>query len=141
VETHDTSEVQVSPQTAEFSAALPADAQNLAVLRRFLNHTLVLCDSGANEADAAIVLSELTSNALEHGGVDTLFVRLRITPQRLTIEVADGSTAEPQTSPGAWTETGRGLRIVDRLAAAWGWDRVDAGYKTVWATMAAEPRR
>lgn len=125
------------PDTAEFSAEVPAVRRNLALLRRFLAHALVLCDSQTNEAEAALVLSELTSNALEHGCADTLLVRLRITRLHLTMEVADGSAAEPQAAPAtARAEAGRGLHIVDRLASKWGWERIDADHKTVWATMA-----
>jgi anti-sigma regulatory factor (Ser/Thr protein kinase) len=110
--------------------------ENLSLLRRFLAHTLLLCDSAVDEAEAALVLSELTSNALEHGGSDLLAVRVVVAPGRLTIEVSDLTADEPRPMPdSSKAETGRGLRIVDQLATRWGWDAVDGDGKTVWATL------
>lgn len=125
---------------AQFCAVLPASPRHLATLRRFLAHTLVLCDSGANEGEAALVLSELATNALEYGDSEVLNLRLRVTADHLTIELCDRSLAPPSiVEAPAGHSTGRGLRIVDQLARDWGWQVRDGSRKVVWATLDAEP--
>ena len=55
------------------------------------------------------------------------------------IEVSDESQQEPRLrAVGEWEEAGRGLHLVENLAAAWGvWGRGRHG-KTVWALIIAD---
>ena len=126
---------------AEFAIKLPAKASNIATMRRFLAHALVLCDSTTHEGEAALVLSELLSNALEYGASAVLSVVLRVEVDRLTIEVADESPNEPRLRDPGSGRNGRGLRIVDGVADDWGWSFPDDGHKVVWAALDAEPAR
>jgi anti-sigma regulatory factor (Ser/Thr protein kinase) len=127
-------------EEVEFSITLPATASNIATTRRFLAHVLVLCNSRANEADAALVLSELASNALEHGRIRALSVLLRVDGKRLTIAVADESSSEPRLRESAGpNRSGRGLLIVDRVAMDWGWSFPADERKIVWAALEAGP--
>lgn len=105
-------------------------------MRRFLAHALVLCGSAADEAEAALVLSELVSNALEYGQATRLSVALRIEPERIVIEVVDESGAAPQIQrPSPTADSGRGLQIVDCIADTWGWRYPDGEHKVVWAVL------
>ncbi len=88
---------------------------------------------GVDVEDAALLVTELASNALRHGGpgVD-LWVR-PLAGGGLRVEVVDGhATALPVVrTPELDAEGGRGLLIVQALARDWGTDRLSAG-KCVW---------
>ncbi|MDQ3896229.1 MAG: SpoIIE family protein phosphatase [Actinomycetota bacterium] len=85
--------------------------------------------------DGVLVLSELVSNAVLHGGGCTGIAITGI-DGGLRIEVRDGSRVPPMLGrPSAESLTGRGLRLVASLAARWGAE-TEAGGKVVWAEMA-----
>ncbi len=72
-------------------------------------------------ADLTLLLTELVTNAFQHGEGEEVGVRMARTAKTIRIEVADGSTRLPvarQASP--LDESGRGIFIVDALADAWG---------------------
>ena len=87
---------------------------------------------GCDPEDAALLVTELATNALRHGGpgVD---LWVRPVDAGLRVEIVDGrSDALPRVRrPDADAEGGRGLLIVQALARAWGTDRLTAG-KCVW---------
>lgn len=87
--------------------------------------------------DAALLLTELATNAYEHGG-GLLSLRLSFPTRRLMrIEVDDPSTARlPERQKATPTSLhGRGLLLVDAISSTWG-VRNQAGHKTVWAELA-----
>lgn len=86
-------------------------------------------------ADTATVLaSELATNALVHGK-GPVELRLRLTRDRLVLEVEDEGHHMPRRRrAGADDEGGRGLHIVARLADRWGARHTDDG-KVVWAEL------
>lgn len=81
--------------------------------------------------DAVLVASELVSNAVRHG--DSRNVRVDVVGAdgmvRITV-TDDGPCFGPRDERG----DGMGLRIVERVAAAWGVD--DADGCSVWAELA-----
>ncbi|WP_257153751.1 ATP-binding protein [Streptomyces lunaelactis] len=91
----------------------------------------------------ALLVAELAANAVRHGRVRGRDFHLRLTfeasARLIRIEVADASPDQPPTGPSAPSpddELGRGLLLVDVLAARWGaTPRVPIG-KTVWAEVA-----
>lgn len=89
--------------------------------------------------DAELVVSELVSNAVLHGGGCT-DVEVRLADHIARIEVGDRSSALPVVG---WASeesmTGRGLRLVARLAQAWGVEHRQGG-KVVWAEVGAAPK-
>lgn len=91
--------------------------------------------------DAALLVSELMSNAVRHGGA-TATLTVWIRDGFLTVEVHDDGAGRPAMRAGVLDPTqtsGRGLRILDRVAAQWGVedDRRGSG-KTVWFRLAVE---
>ena len=96
--------------------------------------------TGCDPDDAALLVTEVATNALRHGGpgVD-LWVR-RPPAGGLRVELIDGrSDALPQArTPELDAEGGRGLLIVGALARAWGTERLSAG-KCVWFELEALP--
>lgn len=91
-------------------------------------HIDSLCD------DAAVVITELVSNAVRHADTD-LELRMVHLPDGLRIEVRDGSQAPPMRRPARHTdEGGRGLHLVDALSTRYGVDAEQDG-KCVWVEM------
>jgi anti-sigma regulatory factor (Ser/Thr protein kinase) len=90
---------------------------------------------------AALLVSELVSNALLHGGgAATLGIRA----DRLGVKVwvGDRSPAPvPRNRPPGGgdelTEAGRGLLLVDRLAESWGWEDSPSG-KAAWFRLSRD---
>lgn len=105
----------------------------------------------APESDAscavALVVGELTANAVRHGHVPGHGCRLRLGLDAgaglVRIEVSDAAAAKrpPAAPPPAYPdgESGRGLLLVDVLAARWGWTPRHPVGKTVWAEVPTEP--
>ena len=79
-----------------------------------------------------LLTSELVSNAVEHAS-STARVTAEITGGRIRVSVTDDGPGMPVVRGGVSVQGdgGRGLAIVDRLAAGWGVQGGDAG-KTVW---------
>lgn len=92
--------------------------------------------------DAALVASELCTNALLHGCLrDRLFrVETSLTPTALRIAVTDprGERLPGPRLPDADDQFGRGLLIVRVLAGRWAVERLTVG-KTVWAELDLYP--
>ncbi|MFI5615989.1 ATP-binding protein [Streptomyces sp. NPDC051567] len=93
-------------------------------------------------ADAALLTSELTTNALVHGSLPDrqLRVELRLTGAVLRIEVTDPKGERlPEPREAADDEQcGRGLQIVSALADRWGASDRIVG-KTIWAELPLRP--
>ncbi|MCW2544477.1 MAG: hypothetical protein JWM40_2029 [Frankiales bacterium] len=84
--------------------------------------------------DAAVIVTELISNAVRHAGTE-LELRMVHLPHGLRLEVSDGSQAPPMRRPANDNdEGGRGLHLVDALSTRYGVDADDGG-KRVWVEM------
>ncbi|MFI1680954.1 ATP-binding protein [Streptomyces sp. NPDC020607] len=96
-------------------------------------------DDGALD-DAVLLVSELATNAIVHGFVTAGEFEVAVTvlaDGACFIEVSDESPTQPEMrKPGTWEdEHGRGMRLLDATAEAWGvWRRGGSG-KTVWALV------
>ncbi|WP_447002089.1 ATP-binding protein [Saccharothrix isguenensis] len=99
----------------------------------------VLADLTEDEiADAKLVVSELVTNAYQHGQ-HPLHLRLRRTRALIRVEVTDLSPRLPVVGRSSVRVTrGRGMVLVDRLCRRWGAVRHAVG-KTVWAVLARRP--
>jgi anti-sigma regulatory factor (Ser/Thr protein kinase) len=84
--------------------------------------------------DTAVLLtSELVTNAFIHGGGETV-VLLDICHDHLRISVADAHPGVPEVKKDnpVLAINGRGLLLVDTLAARWGVDGQWSSGKSVW---------
>ena len=118
--------------------AVPPAPQSAGDARRFVRDQLDAWDLRVDDDGVVLMVSELVTNAGVHARSGAT-VRLVDRGDCLRIEVTDASTtpiAVRSHQPGA--ETGRGLRIVESLAARWGVDPVEGG-KTVWFEVVAQP--
>ncbi|MBR8742254.1 ATP-binding protein [Nocardiopsis sp. MG754419] len=135
-----------NPRKVERSVALPYVPESVSGARRGLCADLRSLELGESRVDdAALILSELVSNALRHAGPlpdDTVGVSWRLEVHRdtsggrLEIAVRDGgSTTLPRVArPSISGLGGRGLGIVQSLAGRWGTE-MDATTTTVWAIL------
>lgn len=107
--------------------------------RRFATEVLQGAPAETLET-VALMVSELASNCVRH--TDGRFdVSIVVTAVEVRVEATDYGGGEPcLRSPGPNDPTGRGLLIVDTLAAAWGVQRRVAGGKTVWFTVDSDSR-
>ena len=85
---------------------------------------------------AALLTSELVTNAIRHEKGDTIELFITCSWDRLRVYVHDTSrTAPRRVSASSDSETGRGLLLVASLSTEWGHYRTPAG-KAVYFTLA-----
>jgi two-component sensor histidine kinase len=114
--------------------AYTCDTASIAAARR---HTLQQLDHwglGAHSAVAALLVSELATNAVLHAGSD-FEVTLTRGDESVCIVVSDRSMEPPvQMGRHSGSRSGFGLKIVSELSSDWGWEPNEHG-KTVWADL------
>lgn len=125
----------------KMTRTFPAEASSVAAARRFAASMVTTGPTELRET-VELMVSELATNCIRH--VNASFeVRIERRGDSYHVEVRDDGGGRPaMRSPAPEDVSGRGLRIVDLLAARWGvrYD-ADAG-KTVWFTLTssgAEP--
>ena len=109
------------------SDRLPGTAGSPAEARRFV--AALAAARGFDPEDAALVASELATNAVEHAR-SSFLVEVSVTGPLLRIEVSDDSREPPALA----AEDQWGLRIVEAVSRAWGCYPTTTG-KTVWAEL------
>jgi anti-sigma regulatory factor (Ser/Thr protein kinase) len=98
-----------------------------------------LHDWGVGESvyeDAALIVSELFTNALVHTDSTEITCRLQTTAQTVYLAITDqgcGPSGPRVREPDA--ESGRGLILVSALAQLWGVDTEQGCGRTVWAIL------
>jgi len=117
---------------------LPSDVAAVRQARGFLRSVLATWGAGELADSGELVLSELVTNALLHtDGEATVVLRFERAAGRLSVGVRDGSTKHPRGRRALDDALGgRGLAIVEALAADWGVS-VNGEGKTVWADLVA----
>jgi serine/threonine-protein kinase RsbW len=117
--------------------SFPEQPESVTAARRFA--TDVLQDvSPEVTATVELLVSELATNCIRH--TDSAFDLTIIQSGRvIRVEATDYDDVGKPTmrSPQPTDPSGRGLRIVDALAAAWGVEHRSAPGKTVWFTVVA----
>jgi anti-sigma regulatory factor (Ser/Thr protein kinase) len=119
--------------TFQWSGRSPGQA------RHFVANTLAAWGyRGAVLDDAALIASELATNAVLHARTEFTVVVSRRPGGNIRIAVGDTSLMRPRPRRGGPLETsGRGLRLVEALAGEWGADVLPDG-KVIWAELPAE---
>jgi anti-sigma regulatory factor (Ser/Thr protein kinase) len=120
---------QLSTQRVETSAMYPADISRARriVIQQLGRWRCVDTD------DAALVLSELITNAVVHAA-GAVHIAVSRNGANIRIEVHDAQSRPPERrAPGA-APGGRGLHIVDQLSEQWGSQPTLTG-KVVWAVL------
>jgi anti-sigma regulatory factor (Ser/Thr protein kinase) len=113
---------------SELELAPTTDSVPLA--RRFARQ--LLRDSSSDVDTVVLLVSEVVTNAVLHARSEIRLV-VRDEDEAVRVEVHDASPVPPRLNhfPPS-SGTGRGLRMVDRLARAWGVEALGRGGKVVW---------
>ena len=132
---------EIDPRLIVF--ILPSIPESVPIARFHVRAALGFHDLGQYAEDAAIITSELTTNAVQHAHCDiteTIGVTLARARDQdaLIIVVSDSSPHGPvMRNPSADSELGRGLQILASLSVHWGWHPEPRG-KAVYAILATE---
>lgn len=118
--------------THRLAASFPAEVQAPGEARRLLVRTLreLGCSSDAVDT-AALVLSELASNAVRHAR-SPFAIDVAIHARSMRLAVRDASP--PSAEESLIVLPTHGLAVIDVLATRWGVERVTDG-KVVWAEL------
>jgi anti-sigma regulatory factor (Ser/Thr protein kinase) len=102
--------------------------------RRFLAEALARLGWEDRLDDASLLLSELLANVALHARTSCSVV-VKSTEVELRIDVEDRSRVLPRVQHFSIdTTTGRGLRLVEKLADSWGVEPIEEG-KRIWFSL------
>jgi anti-sigma regulatory factor (Ser/Thr protein kinase) len=128
----------------QYALELPHQLAAVRVARAATRAAVREADCTALTEAAALITTELVTNALRYTSpgamaqVGRTTIQLRLTWDGATLEVAvsDPDPALPHTrTPGAESESGRGLLLVDAYADEWGYVPTPGSGKLVWARI------
>lgn len=100
---------------------LPAEVSQPSLARRFVRRGLDGVD-GVDVGDAMLAISELVTNAVEHGSGEPVTVELATTQEAVVMRVTSPGPSPDLGEPDSWRpsdgrhSTGRGLAIVASVA-------------------------
>lgn len=118
----------------------PPDPRHIRDARRFVVDRLVADGLGDVAEAAALIVSELATNAVKHAGSGFRVTVVR-EGRHLVVEVHDDNSAAVSPREVQPLElSGRGLQLVSALSNDWGVTPHVRGGKSVWAALdVAEP--
>ena len=103
--------------------------------RRFVTDTLNAWGFAALVDDAAVITTELATNAVLHARTGFTVTIARCPDGAIRLSVRDASLLPPQLRhPSVLDGSGRGLGLVAAMASGWGTDVLADG-KVVWAQL------
>ena len=122
-----------TPATRPRRRVFPGDPAQVAHARRFVQRTLA---PHGPAADAALLTSELATNAIRHtatgqGGTFEIIICQRPATVRIAVIDAGSPTIPAPLPPGDLASSGRGLALVDALARQWGQHGRDCNFNGV----------
>ncbi|MER6915110.1 ATP-binding protein [Streptomyces sp. NPDC000594] len=130
---------------AGFAACgLDGTLRNASQARRFVGLTLGGWGLSRLVPDAALVVSELVTNAVRHAldpdGTDRgdypVWLGVFLHPSDVVLAVTDPSSRPPRPrEAGTCAPGGRGLALVGALSTHWSWSLTPPRGKTVWASF------
>ena len=112
---------------------LPPTAISVPTSRHLVLELLRAWDAPHDREDAALLVTELVSNVVDHvGGEANLTLELQLSDRWLRIGVVDGSAIRPVVRELSTDRPrGRGMRMIQEIADRWGADD-HLGGKRVW---------
>jgi len=124
-----------SPAPRRFRTVLPPTPEAPTAARELVDEACQSWRVSALTEDAEMIITELASNAVRHAGTE-LEVVATLRERFLHLSVRDHSARFPRMIlPDLETGVGgRGLLLVDAVAASWG-SMPTPGGKVVWATL------
>lgn len=126
-------------QMSSARAVLPSAPASAAVARRLVGEACAAADASAFTDTAALLTSELVTNAVVHARSD-LEVLVETCRDGLRVEVRDRDDRMPERREyDAEASTGRGALLVEALADAYGAEPLSYGGKAVWFSLGSPP--
>jgi anti-sigma regulatory factor (Ser/Thr protein kinase) len=121
---------------ARRATQLPPEARSIPAARHFAVDALTELGGGPRD-EIELLVSELATNAIIHARTPLLLTLCR-QGARVRVEVMDDDPTPPRVNlhPDPLRPGGRGMCLVNALAADWGVNTNDHG-KTVWFEVAA----
>jgi anti-sigma regulatory factor (Ser/Thr protein kinase) len=118
------------------SLTIPGHPEQVGVARAFVVRTLSANQPDADADAAALLTSEIVTNAVQHSrsGVEggTVTIVVIGLPGGILVEIIDGGSAgAPIVKGDLYAVQGHGLFLVQTLAAQWGYHK-DSASTTVW---------
>jgi len=117
--------------------SIPGGPTAPAAARDALRSTLGGRVRGTLESDALLIVSELVTNAVRHGGArtldETLELHVALVGEAVRLEVVDPGDGFEPGAHGPRHDGGYGLHLLDRLAARWG--VAGSAPTTVWTEL------
>jgi anti-sigma regulatory factor (Ser/Thr protein kinase) len=111
---------------------LPSSVSSPQLARAFLRSTLRTWQLDGFGDVTELLVSELVANVVTHVGAP-MTLRVQRGPGTMRVEIADDSSDAPVLRhPDSADEHGRGVLLVDQLAADWGVEHHPENGKTVW---------
>jgi anti-sigma regulatory factor (Ser/Thr protein kinase) len=105
--------------------------------RAFLSDALLAWDQEGHADTAALLVSELVTNAIVHGR-SAVQLRVAMLESTIRVEVNDRSVQAPSLVESSPSEPGGyGLPLVDSLADQWGYEMIPGDGKRVWFELQA----
>jgi anti-sigma regulatory factor (Ser/Thr protein kinase) len=136
---------EIQGPTGFAACALDEDPQVAADARNFTRRTLSGWGLVVLAEDAAVVVSELVSNALRYGmtcprgrtlSPHPIWLGLLRRGDSVLCAVSDpGSRVPVLKEPDNLAQSGRGLHVIDTISDSWGWTAPDHAGKAVWAVV------
>jgi anti-sigma regulatory factor (Ser/Thr protein kinase) len=125
--------VQEEDLAVSASLRLPRVPESARAARRFIAEFCIASQLSEDDCHtAALLTSELVTNAVRYGGSRaTLEARRPGGVLRISVEDDNPELPEEGLSPPYRAESGRGIMLVDALAARWGVEKHSGG-KAVW---------
>ena len=124
---------------SSFSAGidLPPVPRSVTTARHVAVDLLRVWRAPHDRDDAALLITELVSNVVDHvGGEASFTLELALADGWLRVAVVDGSSVLPVVRELSTARPrGRGLRLVQAIAERWGCEERDGG-KRVWFDLA-----
>ena len=122
-----------------FRVPLTTGPAAAAEARRQVRMALCTWDVPVDRSVAALLTSELVTNAITHAAGEAVTLAITCSCSQLRVDVHDTSCSLPVLIDApAYAETGRGLMLVATLSTDWGFYPTPAG-KAVYFTLAFQP--
>jgi anti-sigma regulatory factor (Ser/Thr protein kinase) len=127
------------PKPNELSHHFPASLHSPRQARRFVVEALKVSADDELMADAALVVTELATNAVVHAHSGFTVAVTRVGDGAHVSVLDDGAREWVDKPPTLMASSGRGLGLVAAVAKGWGTRPVDNG-RLVWADLAGRRR-
>lgn len=130
---------QTPPAQLSAELSLPPVASSVVAFRHFAATTLLSWQLDAIRDTAELLVSELVTNAVTYAATP-VSLRIARLDGRVQVVVVDGDVHQPvRRVPASDDEHGRGLMLVDMLAASWGTRVAAPTGKAVWFELPTLP--